>query len=61
MVGWHNQLNGHEFKQTPGDSEGEGSLDCRQGAKMYWTAFSSQEDQGWAHTRAPAVPPSLGP
>ena len=21
MVGWHNQLNGHEFKQTPGDSE----------------------------------------
>ena len=21
MVGWHHQLNGHEFKQTPGDSE----------------------------------------
>ena len=28
MVGWHNQLNGHEFKQTPGDSEREGSLAC---------------------------------
>ena len=24
MVGWHHQLNGHEFEQTPGDSEGQG-------------------------------------
>ena len=23
---WHHQLNGHEFEQTPGDSEGQGSL-----------------------------------
>ena len=22
MVGWHNQLNGHEFEETSGDSEG---------------------------------------
>ena len=22
MVGWHHRVNGHEFKQTPGDSEG---------------------------------------
>ena len=22
MVGWHNLLNGHEFEQTSGDSEG---------------------------------------
>ena len=28
MVGWHHQLNGHEFGQTPGDSEGQGSLMC---------------------------------
>ena len=28
MVGWHHQFNGHEFKQTPGDSEGQGSLVC---------------------------------
>ena len=28
MVGWHHQLNGHEFEQTPGDSEGQGSLTC---------------------------------
>ena len=26
MVGWHHQLNGHEFEQTLGDSEGQGSL-----------------------------------
>ena len=28
MVGWHYQLNGHEFKQTLGDGEGQGSLAC---------------------------------
>ena len=26
LVGWHNCLNGHEFEQTLGDSEGQGSL-----------------------------------
>ena len=26
MVGWHQWLHGHEFEQTPGDSEGQGSL-----------------------------------
>ena len=28
MVGRHHQLNGHEFEQTWGDSEGQGSLAC---------------------------------
>ena len=28
MVGWHQQFNGHEFEQTPGDSETQGSLVC---------------------------------
>ena len=28
MVGWHHWLNGHESEQTPGDSEGPGSLVC---------------------------------
>ena len=28
MVGWHHRLNGPEFEQTPGDSEGQGSLVC---------------------------------
>ena len=26
MVGWHHQLNGHEFEQTPEDGKGYGSL-----------------------------------
>ena len=28
MAGWHHQLNGHEFEQTLGNSEGQGSLVC---------------------------------
>ena len=28
MVGWCHQLNGYQFEQTPGDSEGQGSLAC---------------------------------
>ena len=28
MVGWHHQLSGHEFEQTPEDGEGQGSLAC---------------------------------
>ena len=26
MVGWHHQLNGHEFEQAPGVGNGQGSL-----------------------------------
>ena len=29
LVGWHHRLDGHEFQQTPGDREGQGSLVCR--------------------------------
>ena len=28
MVGWHHRLTGHEFEQTLGDGEGQGSLVC---------------------------------
>ena len=28
MMGWHHQHNVHEFEQTLGDSEGQGSLLC---------------------------------
>ena len=33
IVGWHHQLNGHEFEQTPGDGEGQGSLVFMEGHK----------------------------
>ena len=28
VVGQHHQINGREFEQTDGDSEGQGSLAC---------------------------------
>ena len=28
MVGWHHRLNGHEFEETPGVGNGQGSLAC---------------------------------
>ena len=28
MLGWHHQLDGQEFEQTLGDSEGQRSLVC---------------------------------
>ena len=28
MAGRHHQLNGHEFEQTSGEGEGQGSLAC---------------------------------
>ena len=35
MVGWPHRLNGHEFEQTPGDGEGQGSL--VRGVAKSWT------------------------
>ena len=39
MVGWHHQLNEHEFEQALGDGEGQGSLVCYglQGCKQLGT------------------------
>ena len=28
MVGWHHQLDGHEFEKAPGVGDGQGSLAC---------------------------------
>ena len=28
MVGWHHQLNEHQFEEAPGDGERQGSLAC---------------------------------
>ena len=28
IVRWHHRRNGHEFEQTLGDNEGQGSLAC---------------------------------
>ena len=28
MGGWHHQFDGHEFEQSPGVGDGQGSLAC---------------------------------
>ena len=38
MVGWHHRLNGHEFEQAPGVSDGQGSLlYCSPWGHKEWT------------------------
>ena len=43
MVGWHHWLHGHELEQTPGDTEGQGTLlvccspwDCKESSTTEW-------------------------
>ena len=49
IVVWHPQLNGHEFKQTLGDGEGQGSLACccpwghRESDMAEWLNYNSKE------------------
>ena len=41
MARKHHQLNGHEFEQTPRDSEGQGSLAC----SSPWSGKESAAEQ----------------
>ena len=47
MVRQHHQLNGHEFEQTQGDSEGQGSLACQSswGHKVRHDLVTEQQQQ----------------
>ena len=36
MVGWYHWPDGHEFEQTPGDGEGQGSLACCDKSAPNW-------------------------
>ena len=41
MIGWHHQLCEREFEQTPGDSEGQGSLvSCSPWGSKEWDMTS---------------------
>jgi len=42
MVGWHHGLNGHEFEQTLGDGEGQGSYgrDKSRDIKKRWQEYT---------------------
>ena len=45
MVGWHHQLKGHEFEQTPEVSQGQGSLESM--AAVYDVLGSKQSCSPW--------------
>ena len=46
MVGWHYQLNGHEFVKTPGDSEGQGNqAGCSPCLAKYWSFSISPSNE----------------
>ena len=47
MVGWHHRLNGHEFEQTVGNSEGQGSLACC----SPWGCKESDTLRDWTTTK----------
>ena len=54
MVGWHHQLSGHESEQTPGDSEGQGSLACC----SPWGLKESDTTERWNNRTFPSVLPA---
>ena len=43
MVGWHQRLDGHEFGQTPGVGDGQGSLVCH----SPWVAKNRTRLRDW--------------
>ena len=45
MVGWPHQLNGHEFEQTPGDGEEQGSLALLQSMGLQRVRHDSVTEQ----------------
>ena len=45
MVGWHHQLNEHEFEQIPGDGEGQENLGAAvHGVAKSWTWLSDWDN-----------------
>ena len=55
MVGWHHQFNGHEFEQTLGDSEGQGSLACCRP----W-GYKESDRTEWLNWTEPLGKPHIG-
>ena len=46
MVGWHHQLNGHEFEETSGNSEGrEAWCAAVHGVTKSWTQLGDRKKQ----------------
>ena len=56
MVGWHHWISGHKFEQTPGNSEGQGSLAC-------CSPWGCRVRKDWVTEQQPPIPllPTHGP
>ena len=59
MVGWYHQFNGHELGQTPGDSEGQGSMVCCSPWGYKESDMTSQLNNNNLQFQGPLVPISL--
>ena len=55
MFGWHHRLNGRMFEQTPGDSEGQGSLMCC----SPWGCLSQRGLSNWITTQTQLISHTL--
>ena len=55
MVGWHYQLNGHEFEQTPGYMKGQESLACC----SPWSCKESDMTQQLNNNKVPPGKPQI--
>ena len=53
-AGWHHQLNGREFEQTPGDSGGQRSLSCcsPRSCRRVGHYLVTKQQQSWVSTVA---------
>ena len=47
MVGWNHQFNGHEFEQTLGDGEGQGSW--RAAVQTVRHDLTTEQQQAWTN------------
>ena len=45
MVGWHHQLKGHEFEQTPGDGEGQPGMPQSLGLQRVGHDLATEQQQ----------------
>ena len=56
MVGWHPQLNGHEFEQALGDGEGQGILVCSmESQSRTWMATEQQQQSRRGYSQCARV------
>ena len=54
MVGWHHQLSGQEFEQTPGDSEGKPGVLQSMGSQRVKHDLVTKQEQRKMKSHSPA-------